>query len=44
VKDDEQAKRDANDRNITEFFTKGAIKKQLKAKARLTHSPGKTAS
>jgi hypothetical protein len=29
---DEQAKRDANDRNISEYFTKGAGKAQPKPK------------
>ncbi|KAK3374895.1 hypothetical protein B0H63DRAFT_562886 [Podospora didyma] len=31
-RDDEQAKRDANDRDISEYFTKGASKPQPKAK------------
>ncbi|KAH6624453.1 hypothetical protein B0J18DRAFT_178543 [Chaetomium sp. MPI-SDFR-AT-0129] len=31
-RDDEQAKRDANDRNISEYFTKGAAKAQPKPK------------
>ncbi|KAH8895083.1 hypothetical protein GQ53DRAFT_682847 [Thozetella sp. PMI_491] len=32
-REDEQAKRDANDRDISEYFTKGAVKAQPKAKA-----------
>ena len=32
-KADEQAKRDANDRDISEYFTKGATKAQPKVKA-----------
>lgn len=33
-REEEQAKRDANDRDISEYFTKGAAKVQPKAKVR----------
>lgn len=34
ARQEEQAKKDANDRDITEYFTKGAAKTQPKAKVR----------
>ncbi|KAK4193966.1 hypothetical protein QBC35DRAFT_397790 [Podospora australis] len=40
-KDEEQAKRDANDRNITEYFTKGAAKTQPKPKVIKTEDDDK---
>lgn len=33
-REEDQAKRDANDRNIAEYFTKGAVKTQAKPKVR----------
>ena len=46
-RDEEQAKRDANDRDISEYFTKGATKVQAKPKVGLPgqhpHSPNELA-
>ncbi|KAK4650824.1 DNA-directed DNA polymerase alpha catalytic subunit pol1 [Podospora pseudocomata] len=40
-RDEEKAKRDANDRNITEYFTKGATKRQPKPKVVKTEDDDK---
>jgi hypothetical protein len=37
-REEDQAKRDANDRDISEYFTKGVTKSQPKAK--VCYSPG----
>ena len=39
TRQDDQAKRDANDRNISEYFTKGAGKTQPKPKVQSTYCP-----
>lgn len=40
-RDEEQAKRDANDRDISEYFTKGAAKTQPKPKVSPGLGPGR---